>query len=205
MLRHAVAVLCAEQQLPGLVRAAITASAPMLRRSCGAAAAAAPPHAIAGGGARSDGAAASTAGGAGWRWQPWRGYASPAESGSSGAASTSGGATGSVTLDESAVQRLLQLQAQAGPGKAVLLRIEVEGGGCSGFQYKFRLDSETGPDDRVFERGGARLVTDAVSLEFLQGAVVEYEDSLMRSAFQIASNPNSESTCGCGSSFVAKM
>lgn len=61
------------------------------------------------------------------------------------------------------------------------------------------------PRRRVFERGGARLVTDAVSLEFLKGAVIEFEDSLMRSAFQVAQNPNSESTCGCGSSFVAKM
>ncbi|KIY99107.1 putative Iron-sulfur cluster assembly 2 like protein [Monoraphidium neglectum] len=102
------------------------------------------------------------------------------------------------------MHRLLQLQQQAGASKQVLLRVEVEGGGCSGFQYKFRLDTAVGPEDRVFERGGARVVTDAVSLEFLKGAVIEFEDSLMRSAFQVAANPNSESTCGCGSSFVAK-
>lgn len=57
----------------------------------------------------------------------------------------------------------------------------------------------------VIERDGVALVCDSVSLDFLRGAVVEYEDSLMRSAFQVASNPNSESTCGCGTSFVAKL
>ena len=102
-------------------------------------------------------------------------------------------------------QRLNQLQAAAPPGQRLALRVEVEGGGCSGFQYKFRLDpSPPAADDRVFSRGGAAVVADAVSLEFLKGAVIEFEDSLMRAAFHIASNPNSESTCGCGSSFVAK-
>lgn len=58
---------------------------------------------------------------------------------------------------------------------------------------------------RVFEKEGSKVVTDTVSLEFLKGAKVEYEDSLMRSAFVIAANPNSEASCGCGSSFTAKM
>ncbi|KAF8055739.1 iron-sulfur assembly protein IscA-like protein 2 [Scenedesmus sp. PABB004] len=114
-------------------------------------------------------------------------------------------AAGGLVLHDSAVQRLKELQAEA-PGRAVMLRIEVEGGGCSGFQYKFRLDdASAAADDHVFERDGAAVVCDAVSLDFLRGAVVEYEDSLMRSAFQIAANPNSESTCGCGTSFVAKF
>ncbi|GBF90297.1 iron-sulfur cluster assembly protein, mitochondrial [Raphidocelis subcapitata] len=130
-----------------------------------------------------------------------RGYAASADASAADAAAA---AADGIGMDDSAVERLRQLQQQAGAGKQLLLRVEVEGGGCSGFQYKFRLDSAVGPDDRVFERGGARLVTDAVSLGFLKGAVIEYEDSLMRSAFQVATNPNSESTCGCGSSFVAK-
>eukprot|EP00877_Chromochloris_zofingiensis_P005958 jgi/Chrzof1/1615/Cz10g14200.t1 len=110
--------------------------------------------------------------------------------------------SGELVIHDSAVQRLKQLQNSA-PG--TLLRIEVEGGGCSGFQYIFKLDQAVSPEDRVFEREGIKVVCDDVSMQFLRGAVVEFEDTLMRSAFQIASNPNSESTCGCGSSFVAKM
>lgn len=87
-----------------------------------------------------------------------------------------------------------------------MLRVEVEGGGCSGFQYKFKLDdSRAQAEDLVFERDGVRVVCDTVSIDFLRGAVLEYEDSLMRSAFQIAANPNAESACGCGTSFAAKM
>lgn len=111
-----------------------------------------------------------------------------------------------LVIDETAVRRLKELQAESPAGKDVKLRVEVEGGGCSGFQYKFRLDdSAAAADDIVFERDGVQVVCDTVSMDFLKGAVVEFEDSLMRSAFQIASNPNSESTCGCGTSFVAKM
>lgn len=109
-----------------------------------------------------------------------------------------------IVIHESAVQRLKELQAES-PDKHVKLRVEVEGGGCSGFQYKFRLDDSVAADDIVYERDGVQVVCDTVSMDFLKGAVVEYEDSLMRSAFQIASNPNSESTCGCGTSFVAKI
>ena len=109
-------------------------------------------------------------------------------------------------------QRLKELAAQAAqragdssPTSTSLLRVEVESGGCSGFQYVFRLDaSPPRSDDVVFERAGARVVVDAVSLGFLRGATLEYEDSLMRSAFHIAANPNSEASCGCGSSFTAK-
>lgn len=87
--------------------------------------------------------------------------------------------------------------------------MEVEGGGCSGFQYVLRLEEGPGaaepkPGDAVFERDGARVLVDEVSLGFLRGAVVDYEDTLMRSAFHVASNPNSEASCGCGSSFAAK-
>eukprot|EP00775_Hariotina_reticulata_P006668 gene6668-6892_t len=86
-----------------------------------------------------------------------------------------------------------------------MLRVEVEGGGCSGFQYKFKLDTNKAQDDLVFERDGVAVVCDPVSLDFLKGAVVEYEDSLMRSAFQISINPNAEASCGCGTSFAAKF
>lgn len=100
-------------------------------------------------------------------------------------------------------QRLRRLQQQS-PDAPVVLRVEVEGGGCSGFQYKFSLDAQTAPDDVIFDKGGARVVCDRVSLGLIKGATVEFEDTLMRSAFQIVANPNSDATCGCGSSFAAK-
>lgn len=119
-------------------------------------------------------------------------------------AATQGGGAG-IVIDDSAVRRLRELQAET-PDKPVMLRVEVEGGGCSGFQYKFKLDdSRAQSEDLVFERDGVRVVCDTVSIDFLRGAVLEYEDSLMRSAFQIAANPNAESACGCGTSFAAKM
>eukprot|EP00798_Chlamydomonas_sp_ICE-L_P030480 gene30480-35495_t len=102
------------------------------------------------------------------------------------------------------ISRLKELQKEP-DSEGVLLRIEVEGGGCSGFQYKFSLVQQIKDDDKIFEQNGARVVTDAVSLQFLRGAKVEFEDNLMRSAFVIGSNPNSESSCGCGTSFTAKM
>jgi len=91
----------------------------------------------------------------------------------------------------------------------VALRVEVEGGGCSGYQYVLRLEegasAEPREGDAVFRRQGATVLVDAVSLGFLKGSVVDYEDTLMRSAFHVTANPNSEASCGCGSSFAAKM
>ncbi|GAX80029.1 hypothetical protein CEUSTIGMA_g7468.t1 [Chlamydomonas eustigma] len=108
-----------------------------------------------------------------------------------------------LTIDQTAAERLKQLQAET-PENKLALRIEVEGGGCSGFQYKFKLDSHVNSDDTVFEQDGSRVVCDSVSLEFLKGSRIEFEDSLMRSSFVVSSNPNSETTCGCGSSFAVK-
>ncbi|KAL6752268.1 iron-sulfur cluster assembly 2-like protein [Haematococcus lacustris] len=119
----------------------------------------------------------------------------------------SSGTAGSIQgdgllLDDSAVQRLRKLQQEK--GHPILLRIEVEGGGCSGFQYKFSLDSQPQSTDVVFGPEGAQVVCDSVSLDLLRGARIEWEESLMRSAFVVGSNPNSEASCGCGSSFTAK-
>lgn len=110
-----------------------------------------------------------------------------------------------IHIHESVVQRLKELQEQDGTGGPVFLRVEVDGGGCSGFQYKFSIDNQVKSDDKVFKQDGATLLCDVISFEMLKGSTVEYEDSLMRSAFHVAKNPNSESTCGCGSSFVAKI
>eukprot|EP00210_Caulerpa_lentillifera_P000609 g590.t1 len=104
-------------------------------------------------------------------------------------------------LAPSAVKRLKELEEES-PGST--LRVTVEGGGCSGFQYKFTLDEKTQQDDLLFENEGVKILCDQLSYQFLRGATIEFADSLMRSSFQVKDNPNSESSCGCGTSFVAK-
>mmetsp|Transcript_23718 Transcript_23718/g.49092 ORF Transcript_23718/g.49092 Transcript_23718/m.49092 type:complete len:175 (-) Transcript_23718:83-607(-) len=107
-----------------------------------------------------------------------------------------------VVVTRSCAQRIKHLQGET-PG--LKLRISVDGGGCSGFQYVFELDGEAvGPDDCVFERDGAQVVIDESSLEFVKGATVDYVQEMIRSSFAIINNPNSESACGCGSSFALK-
>ncbi|XP_074852887.1 iron-sulfur cluster assembly 2 homolog, mitochondrial isoform X2 [Carettochelys insculpta] len=85
------------------------------------------------------------------------------------------------------------------------LRLQVEGGGCSGFQYKFSLDTIIKPDDRVFEQGGARVVVDVDSLAFVKGAMVDFSQELIRNSFQVVSNPQAERGCSCGTSFSIKL
>jgi iron-sulfur cluster assembly accessory protein len=98
--------------------------------------------------------------------------------------------------------------AAAGSGAPpLLLRIRVDGGGCSGFKYSFlleRAEPATDGEDRVFGRDGAVVAVDAGSLELIRGSTLDYEEDLMRASFAIVNNPNSESSCGCGSSFSAK-
>ncbi len=101
-----------------------------------------------------------------------------------------------VEVDESARARVEALRVARGvPG--LMLRVSVEGGGCSGFQYRMTLEETRAPDDAVF---GGCVVTDLVSLDFLKGARVLFEDSLAGSEFRI-DNPNARSGCGCGVSF----
>uniref|UniRef100_A0A7S3QSH0 Core domain-containing protein n=1 Tax=Dunaliella tertiolecta TaxID=3047 RepID=A0A7S3QSH0_DUNTE len=132
--------------------------------------------------------------------QPFQGSSSPSSTFEQGGADQ-----GELIVEESAFKRLQHLSHLQG-GKPVLLRVEVEGGGCSGFQYKFALVDSINPDDRVFGSGDCKVLCDTLSLEFLRGAKVEFEDSLMRSAFVINSNPNADksTSCGCGSSFSVK-
>jgi len=80
----------------------------------------------------------------------------------------------------------------------------VDSGGCSGFQYVFEMSGEKDEEDVVFQRDGAHVVVDPASLQFIKGATVDFEQELIRSAFAIVNNPQSESACGCGSSFAVK-
>mmetsp|Transcript_9677 Transcript_9677/g.17435 ORF Transcript_9677/g.17435 Transcript_9677/m.17435 type:complete len:181 (+) Transcript_9677:88-630(+) len=129
-----------------------------------------------------------------------------------------------LSLTPKCIQRLKQLnlkRAQTIPHNNrshslfVALRVSVEGGGCSGFQYKFQLEDipdkaidstlNNNTDDYVLEQDGVRVLIDKVSLPWLTGASIDYEEELMRSAFTILQNPNSESGCSCGTSFAPKM
>ena len=85
-------------------------------------------------------------------------------------------------------------------GKPAILRLSVEGGGCSGFQYKFDLADTTEGDDFVSETDGVRLVVDPVSLDLVSGSTVDFVESLGGAAFKVE-NPNAAAGCGCGSSF----
>lgn len=86
-------------------------------------------------------------------------------------------------------------------GKPPILRLSVEGGGCSGFQYQFGLADGSDAEDVSVETDGVRLVVDPVSLDLVRGASVDYVESLGGAAFRVT-NPNAASGCGCGSSFA---
>ncbi|MCB2115085.1 MAG: iron-sulfur cluster assembly accessory protein [Rhodobacteraceae bacterium] len=96
-----------------------------------------------------------------------------------------------------AFARLAEINEAAGDAKA--LRVAVEGGGCSGFQYDIRLD-DPAPDDLVLEGAGQKVLIDAVSLPFLANATIDFSEELIGARFVI-DNPNATSSCGCGTSF----
>ncbi len=100
-----------------------------------------------------------------------------------------------VILTESAARRINEIG-----GGAKVLRVAVNGGGCSGFSYGFELEDAPAGDDIVLERNGARVVIDPVSLDFLKGSKIDFKDELIGATFRIE-NPNARSSCGCGVSF----
>ena len=100
-------------------------------------------------------------------------------------------------VTDRAFARLAEIAVMTGERKS--LRVAVEGGGCSGFQYDIRLD-DAGRDDLVLEKDGATVLVDAVSLPFLANAVIDYTDELIGARF-VVENPNAASSCGCGTSF----
>ena len=103
-----------------------------------------------------------------------------------------------LTLTPSAAKRVAWIAERQ--AKPAILRLSVEGGGCSGFQYKFDLAEAAEADDAVSETGGVRLVIDPVSLELVAGSTVDFVESLGGAAFKVE-NPNAAAGCGCGSSF----
>ena len=106
-----------------------------------------------------------------------------------------------VQLTQTAAARVIALAAEEG-NPALMLRLAVSGGGCSGFSYGFSLDQAVTADDKVYEFFGAKLVIDDVSLDLLKGSEIDYVDDLRAASFRI-NNPNATSTCGCGTSFSA--
>lgn len=104
-----------------------------------------------------------------------------------------------ITLAPSAAARVAAIAAKQ--HKPAVLRLAVDGGGCSGFQYKFELDEAPAVDDTVAETDGVRLLVDPVSLDLVAGSVVEFVESLGGAAFRVT-NPNAVAGCGCGSSFA---
>lgn len=104
-----------------------------------------------------------------------------------------------LTITDSAAARIAKLREMEGK-EGLMLRITVNGGGCSGFQYAFDLDDTSGDEDLIFTHNGVGVVTDEVSLGFLSGATIDYKDELGAAYFAIT-NPNATSSCGCGSSF----
>ncbi len=104
-----------------------------------------------------------------------------------------------LTITDSAARRIERLREIEG-NAALMLRVAVSGGGCSGFQYGFSLDDKIADGDKTFEHAGARVVVDEVSLDLLKGSQVDYREDLGGAYFQV-SNPNATSSCGCGASF----
>lgn len=105
-----------------------------------------------------------------------------------------------VELTDRAAKRIAQILTNQPSG--TVLRVAVLGGGCSGFQYEYKLEqAEAANDDLVLEKHGARVLIDSLSLEFLGGAKIDFADDLIGQAFKIE-NPNTVASCGCGNSFT---
>jgi iron-sulfur cluster insertion protein len=106
-----------------------------------------------------------------------------------------------LVFTDNAVAKVRDLIAEEG-NPELKLRVFVQGGGCSGFQYGFTFDEETNEDDTIVNKEGVKLLIDAMSYQYLVGAEIDYKEDIQGSQFVIK-NPNATSTCGCGSSFSA--
>lgn len=122
------------------------------------------------------------------------------------------GTEGNVEITQQCIERLQKLQEQRKTN--VVLRVTVDGGGCSGFQYTFDLenwdkeptiDTLKKRDDILFQKGNTHVIVDRISLSFMSGAKIDYLEELISSSFRITDNPNAEGSCGCGTSFSPKQ
>jgi len=107
-------------------------------------------------------------------------------------------AENSVALTDSAAKRVAQILSKESEGS--MLRISVEGGGCSGFQYKYDIVTDREEDDLVLDKLGATVLIDSISLQYMEGAQIDFVVDLMGQSFQIT-NPQATAGCGCGTSF----
>ncbi len=103
-----------------------------------------------------------------------------------------------IRVSDRAAKRIGEILSTEPSG--TMLRVSVEGGGCSGFQYKFDMERERADDDLVIEKQGATVLIDSVSAPYLAGAEIDFVDDLLGAAFKI-NNPNASASCGCGTSF----
>jgi len=104
----------------------------------------------------------------------------------------------SITVTERAAHRIGEILRREPAG--TMLRVSVEGGGCSGFQYKFDMDSTRAADDLVIQRDGATVLIDQTSVGYLAGSEIDFVDDLIGASFRI-NNPQATASCGCGTSF----
>ena len=104
------------------------------------------------------------------------------------------------TVSDNAARRISALLKNEHEAGSKFMRVAVEGGGCSGFQYIFKFDSIKNSDDLIFEKNDVSVIIDELSLELIKGGTLDYIEELIGSYFQIV-NPNASSACGCGTSF----
>jgi iron-sulfur cluster assembly accessory protein len=104
----------------------------------------------------------------------------------------------SITVSERAARRIGEILKMEPPG--TMLRVSVEGGGCSGFQYKFGVESARAEDDIVIARDGATVLIDPVSVNYMAGSEIDFVEDLIGAAFKVK-NPKATASCGCGTSF----
>ena len=104
-----------------------------------------------------------------------------------------------IEITDNAAVKIADILAEENNPK-IMLRTFVQGGGCSGMQYGFTLDEEQNEDDFVIEKSGISILVDAMSMQYLQGATIDYKEDLTGNQFVIK-NPNAQTSCGCGSSF----
>jgi len=102
-------------------------------------------------------------------------------------------------VTDRAAKRVSQILAKEASG--AMLRVAVKGGGCSGFQYAFEIETQKADDDHVIEKNGILVLVDPVSVDFLKGARIDFVDDLIGQSFKI-DNPNATASCGCGTSFT---